>query len=83
MRAEAWRATRVSGSIAVADPDGIVEEARFVAAQDCHGLLCDVARWVAEPVRDWLAAPWEDRRVFRYAVHGESRASAEVVRLDE
>jgi len=83
MRVEAWRAAKVSGEIAIDDPDGIVEEVRFAAVDECRALLGTVARWVREPVHQWLDAPWSDRRVFRYAVHGSDRATAEVVRLDD
>ncbi len=81
MRVEAWRATKVTGSLAISDPDGIVEEARFAGVQDSRTLLDGVARWVREPVHDWLAEPWTDRRVFRYCVNGADRATAEVVRM--
>jgi len=81
MRVEAWRATRVSGEVLVADPDGIVEQARFVATEECHVLLGGVAPWVREPLHAWLDEPWPQRRVFRYAVHGADRATAEIVRV--
>jgi 8-oxo-dGTP diphosphatase len=81
MRFEAWRATRVAGDIAVSDPDGIVQEARFVPNVDCMALLGAVAPWVRDPVEEWLQGPWIDRRTYRYAVHGQDRSTAEVVRL--
>jgi 8-oxo-dGTP diphosphatase len=81
MRVEAWRATKLRGSIAVSDPDGIVQEARFVAAADCRTLLDGVAPWVRDPIGEWLDGAWVERRTFRYAVHGADRATAEIVRL--
>ena len=80
MRVEAWRATRVSGELAIDDPDGIVEEARYVAHHECRELLGTVAPWVRDPVHEWLESPWQERRVFRYSVRGSNRATSEVVR---
>ena len=80
MRVEAWRATRVSGELAIDDPDGIVEEARYVAHHECRELLGSVAPWVRDPVHEWLESPWQERRVFRYSVRGSNRATSEVVR---
>jgi 8-oxo-dGTP diphosphatase len=81
MRVEAWRATRVSGDLSIADPDGIVEEARYVAHDECAPLLATVAPWVRDPLHEWIAGPWSERRVYRYSVRGADRATAEVVRL--
>lgn len=83
MRVEAWRATRVSGELAIDDPDGIVEEARYVAHHECRELLGTVAPWVRDPVHEWLESPWQERRVFRYSVRGSNRATSEVVRLPD
>ena len=78
---EAWRATKFTGEFLIDDPDGIVEEVRFVAGAECHSLLGTVAPWVREPVHAWLEAPWAHRRVFRYSVRGSDRATAEIIRL--
>jgi len=83
MRVEAWRATKVGGSLAIADPDGIVEEARFAGMSDSRTLLDGVAPWVREPLYEWLDEPWTERRVFRYCVNGADRASADVVRIPD
>lgn len=83
MRVEAWRATRVSGDLAIDDPDGIVEQARYVAHHECRELLGTVAPWVRDPVHEWLDSPWQERRVFRYSVRGSNRATSEVVRLPD
>lgn len=81
MRVEAWRAVKVTGELAIADPDGIVEEARYVAHEECPPLLETVAPWVRDPIHEWLAEPWSERRTFRYSVRGSERASAEIIRL--
>jgi hypothetical protein len=39
----------------IGDPDGIVVDARFVAADECTALLEAAPRWVSEPVCEWLA----------------------------
>lgn len=83
MRVEAWRATRFTGDFLIDDPDGIVEEVRFVAGAECLTLLGTVAPWVREPVHAWLEAPWSHRRVFRYSVRGSDRATAEIIRHEE
>lgn len=81
MRVEAWRATKVSGELLIDDPDGIVEEVRYVDHAECRLLLGGVAPWVRDPIHEWLDGPWTERRTFRYAVRGSNRASSEVVRL--
>ena len=62
--------------------DGIVEEVRYVDDSECRDLLGSVAPWVRDPIHAWLDEPWTQRRVFRYAVRGNNRATSEVVRLD-
>jgi 8-oxo-dGTP diphosphatase len=81
MRVEAWRATKVSGDLQIDDPDGIVEEARYVDATECRDLLGTVAPWVRDPIHEWLDAPWSERRIFRYSVRGSNRATSEILRL--
>jgi 8-oxo-dGTP diphosphatase len=81
MRVEAWRATKVAGELAIDDPDGIVEQARYVSGSECQVLLDGVAPWVRDPVSEWVVQPWTARRVFRYEVQGMDRATAGVVRL--
>ena len=55
LRVEAWRAAEWEGEIEIDDPDGIVEEARWVPSGDCVGHLDGGSPWVAEPVGEWLA----------------------------
>lgn len=67
---EAHRATGFEGELAVADPDGIVVAARFLALDRCPALLAGAPRWVAEPLLEWLTAPWAGTRTYRYRVGG-------------
>ena len=55
LRVEAWQAAEWEGEIEIADPDGIVEEARWVPSGDCVTHLEGGSPWVAEPVGEWLA----------------------------
>jgi hypothetical protein len=48
-RAESW-----SGDLWFDDPDGIVEEGRFVDASEAPSLLGTAPAWVRVPVGDWL-----------------------------
>jgi 8-oxo-dGTP diphosphatase len=82
MRCEVHRAVEFDGNIRVDDPDGIVVEAAFVAPSDCETLLDECARWVAEPLGEWLAERWGpgDARGYHYEVHGTARADLTVHR---
>lgn len=84
MRCEVHRAVDYEGDVRVADPDGIVVEAAFVAAGDAGTVLERCHPWVGEPLSDWIAEPWgpEDSRCYCYEVHGVTRAALEVVRTD-
>jgi hypothetical protein len=81
MRCEVHRAVDYQGDLRVADPDGIVVEAAFVAVGDAGTMLERCHPWVGEPLADWLAEPWgpDDRRRYCYEVHGVQRATLEVV----
>jgi len=48
-RAESW-----SGDLWFDDPDGIVEDGRFVDASEAPSLLGTAPAWVRVPVGDWL-----------------------------
>lgn len=79
---EAWQASAWEGELAVgADPDGIVVDARWVAAPDCAAHLAGGPAWVADPVHEWLADPWEGRRRFAYRIRGTDPTSLEVTRV--
>ncbi len=78
---EAHRALGVAGDLVIDDPDGIVVDARYVALDACAGHLDDNHPWVREPLLEWLAAPWEGTRTFRYRVDGTEPADLHVTRL--
>jgi len=83
LRAEVHRAVEYAGELHVADPDGIVVEAAFLEPRECAvRLAAEGARWVHEPLAEWLAERWgpEEPRGYRYDVRGSSRASLDVRR---
>jgi len=82
--ARAWR-----GELTVADPDGIVVDARFVAPELWSDHLQGTRPWVREPIEEWLAGPGGVERVamaalaparFRYRIDGNAESGG-VVRL--
>lgn len=82
MRCEVHRAVEFEGQLRVADPDGIVVEAAFVAPRECEALLDECSRWVAEPLGEWLDERWGpgDARGYLYEVRGTARADLTVHR---
>ncbi len=68
LRVVVYRAVSHSGSFRFDDPDGIVFDAGFHTPSACHDYLVDAPHWVAEPLRDWLAAPWAELRRYDYRV---------------
>lgn len=85
MKVEVFRAVAYEGEIVVGeDPDGIVEEARFVPVDECEATL-RAATWelISEPVGAWLTERWaiDDPRTYRYSVAGATRAEMIVTRL--
>ena len=81
LRVEAWRAESWEGDLRFEDPDGIVEAAAWVDAEQCGIHLNDGAPWVAEPVLEWLQHRWDDPRSFDYAIEGSDRSSLVVTRV--
>ena len=79
LRVEAWEATGVEGDVVLADPDGIVEEVRHVAAIDAPDLLQASPPWVHLPVGDWLVGDVAEH--YRFALHGTQRNGARIERL--
>ena len=80
LRVEAHRALAFTGDLRLTDPDGIVVDARFVAAGEHEAHLDTCSPWVREPLLEWLAERWERQRGFSYDVFGEDRASMRVTR---
>ncbi len=81
LRVEVHVATQVSGELALEDPDGIVVDARYVAADACLDHLTDAHPWVREPLADWLDERWAGSRSFAYHIAGADLASLTVTRL--
>jgi 8-oxo-dGTP diphosphatase len=83
LRVEVHRAVEYAGRLRVADPDGIVDDVRFVSGDGCSALLDGGHLWVVEPLSTWLGERWglDDRRGFRYEISGADRRSIVVVRV--
>ena len=84
MRAHVYRAVAYEGDILIADPDGIVVEAEFLPVDRCLALLAEGARWVREPMVEWMSERWgpDAARVYSYEVRGVGRGALEVERTD-
>jgi 8-oxo-dGTP diphosphatase len=82
LRAQVFRAVTFEGDLRVADPDGIVVEAAFFDTVGCADRLADGARWVREPLAEWMAERWgpDAARGYAYDVHGTRREELAVVR---
>jgi 8-oxo-dGTP diphosphatase len=83
MKVEVFRAVAFEGDLKVGDdPDGIVEDARFVPVDECEATL-RAATWelISEPVGAWLVERWTEARTYRYSVAGANRAEMIVTRL--
>lgn len=79
LRVEVHRALAWEGQVRIADPDGIVVDARFVGTEECGDRLHGAAPWVCEPMSAWLAGAAEP--LWRYHLEGERLALAVVTRL--
>jgi hypothetical protein len=80
---EAHLALAYEGELRVDDPDGIVVDARFVAADACNGLLGGGHPWVCEPLGDWLSERWDDEsRPYGFHLAGADPATLVVTRAE-
>jgi 8-oxo-dGTP diphosphatase len=82
LRAIVFRALAYDGELRIDDPDGIVVDAVFVAAEACADLLAACHTWVGEPLAEWLAERWgaEAPRAFAYTLEGADLATIRAVR---
>ena len=82
-RCEVHRAVSFAGELVVDDPDGIVIDARFAALAECAEILTSCARWVGEPLAEWLDARWGpgDARAYAYEIVGADRAAMRTLRV--
>lgn len=83
LRAEVHQALAWEGDLCIADPDGIVIDARFVDVGGCDDLLSGCHPWVREPLAAWLAERWThaDAPAFGYRVEGVDVQRLTVTRL--
>jgi 8-oxo-dGTP diphosphatase len=81
MKVEVFRAVTYEGDLRIDDPDGIVEDARFVPIDECDAALVATWQLITEPVGAWLMERWTDVRTYRYRVAGATRAEMTVTRL--
>jgi 8-oxo-dGTP diphosphatase len=81
LRVQAWQALSWRGSLVIDDPDGIVVDARWVPVGECGVHLAGCSPWVADPVHEWLADPWEGSRSYGYRIAGADLATMEVTRV--
>ena len=82
LQVEVHRALEFDGEIRLDDPDGIVDEAAFFSPRQCCSLLEQGARWLHEPISEWLEERWavNDVRHYRYEARGSDRTSLVVER---
>ena len=80
LRVEVYRALDWHGKLTIDDPDGIVVDAEFVAHTACPARLLGNARWVHEPLCEWIETRWEEHRSYRYRLEGADRATMAVTR---
>lgn len=78
---EVHLAEAYAGDLLIDDPDGIVVEARFLDTATVDARLDTSPPWVAEPMRHWLAGPWDDHRHFEYRALGREPARMTAERL--
>jgi len=84
MRAHVFRALAYEGELRIDDPDGIVVEAAFLPPDRGLALLAEGARWVHEPLAEWVAHRWgpDAPRRFAYEVRGTVIGALEVARTE-
>lgn len=80
LRVAVYEAVQWEGDIVIDDPDGIVIDARFVPHQHAAGHLAANARWVSEPITEFLAERWDGHRSYTYDLAGADRSSIVVTR---
>ena len=81
LRVQVFRAESWFGSLVFDDPDGIVEDGRFVDSKEGFQLLETAPRWVAEPVGAWVCGEVAEGDRFDYLAHGVEPHALVVERL--
>lgn len=82
LRAEVHVAAAFSGELRFADPDGIVQDGRFVDAGSARPLLADSPAWISDPLAAWFVTGPESPARYRYEAHGRSPSDLRTERLD-
>ena len=78
MTVESWFSSVAHGTIALNDPDRIVEQAMFVDLHRIEGLLADSPPWVRIPVLDWIGLGMQPMHAYDFRVYGADRATARI-----
>ncbi|WP_420623771.1 NUDIX hydrolase [Candidatus Poriferisodalis sp.] len=73
LKVEVHEAQQWSGELDVADPDGIVFDARWVQVGEVEELLSGQYAWMAEPLLAYLDGGAPRGHEFRYSVTGDHR----------
>lgn len=81
LEVEVHRAATWTGELRVGDPDGIVTDVEFVTRAVADQKLERSSRWVAEPLREWLAEAWVEERAFHYRATGTDPSTLRAERL--
>lgn len=79
---EVHEAVSFSGDLCFDDPDGIVHDGDFLAAEHVVERLTTGPAWVADPLTEWLDETWDDPKHFRYSALGERPNALRAIRLD-
>ena len=82
LHVEVHLASEFTGGLRFEDPDGIVRDGRFFEPDEVGPQLTESPAWVAEPLIEWINAPWSGERRFRFAAHGTNPGQLRAVRLD-
>jgi 8-oxo-dGTP diphosphatase len=84
MQVEVWEADAV-GEFVLADPDGIVEEARGVERHEVDTIIASSPPWIQVPVAEWLdgrcGAAVTETVLYRFRLDGTDRITNNAVRL--
>ena len=81
MTVESWSPRHVTGEIELNDPDGIVEDARYVPLGGVGAVLSDSPPWIHVPIGRWLDQGCQPVGSFSFVVRGADRATARVEQL--
>lgn len=78
MTVDSWLSGAAHGTIALNDPDRIVEQALFVDLVHVESLLVDSPPWVRIPVLAWIDGGMQPMPAHEFHVRGADRATARI-----